>query len=214
MAEISYIFHQKSLGDYIYEGVSLEELENLTKKRSWTVEDARANNNNALRLGMGTGIALGRNRFEAVKWLANKFNLTIEDARTDDNEALRWGMVNGQLEAIQWLVDYFGLTVEDVRANYNELLGDGIKSGQLACVKWLVNKFNLTVDDVQHSGQNSALLNGVRNNHFKTVGWLIWWFGMDDYFGEMQITDEKRNSIREELTKLRPGLIKAAVKSD
>merc|ERR1711991_127836 len=72
-----------------------------------TAEDARAENNFALRESCQNG------HLSVVKYLKEEFGLTKEDAQADDNYALRESGGFGHFAVIKYLKENFGLTRED-----------------------------------------------------------------------------------------------------
>ena len=101
------------------------------------VEDARSDNNYALRLSCTKG------HLHVAKWLTSHFNLTSEDARSFDNHALRYSCEGGYLNVVKWLIERFELTVEDVRACNNYALTWSCKSGHLDVAKWLKERVGM-----------------------------------------------------------------------
>lgn len=107
-----------SIADYVYNGTSVDELERLRKKLGWTILDARALNNGALRIAVMNG------QLECAKWLVYKFDLEAEDARADGNWALQLTVIYNQFECAAWLVfqfeldeDFEKLKIKDIERN-------------------------------------------------------------------------------------------------
>lgn len=194
-----------TLAHYIHEKTPLNELKRLYTLEGWTVKDIRSidpKNLTALCNGMING------QLDIVKWLVHQFGMTIEDVRADHNVALQAGIGNGQLECVKWLVSNFRLTVEDVRQkglfDQNTLFW-AIQNNQLESAKWLVNYFGLTVEDARNS------LPQGKYNDFETIAWIIFWFGLDENLETLDIDNEDRDGIKEELYKLRcQRMIKAS----
>jgi len=121
----------------------LDALKWLTSYFGLTVEDARLNNNKALRWAARNG------HLDMCQWLATHFQLTTKDAQSSENYALRWAARCGHLGMCQWLVSYFGLTAEDARSCDNFALRWAAKNNHLGMCKWLATHFQLTTKDAR-----------------------------------------------------------------
>lgn len=103
-----------------------------------------------------------------------------------------------------------GWTVCDAKMFDNEALRHGIGNGHLESVKWLTRQFDLTIEDVR-AKSCTVLQIGITYDQWESVGWLIWYFGLEEDLNELEINDTERKQVEEELAKLRPRLTKAAV---
>lgn len=108
-----------------------------------TAQDARANNNFALRKAAENG------HVEVLTCLHDAFGLSADDAQADGNYALRMAAYNGHLEVLEYLHDTFGLTADDARDNNNWALRLAAKNGHLEVLKYLHDAFGLTADDAE-----------------------------------------------------------------
>lgn len=84
-------------------------LQFLDNKFTLSVDNARANNNEALRDCAAAG------HVEVLKYLHERFGLNRNDARAKHNEALRVAAENGHLDTVQYLHTAFRLAPRDVR---------------------------------------------------------------------------------------------------
>jgi hypothetical protein len=93
------IGYGKKQGEYTW-----TELNAICEEKGWTIEDAHACKNYALRRGIRNG------NHASVEWMVNRFpGFTIDDARTCGNSALLWGIVEEHYTSVAWLVWYFGM---------------------------------------------------------------------------------------------------------
>ena len=71
----------------------------LTSTFDLTADDARSNNNWAIRGAIGNG------HLEVVQWLISTFNLTVDDVQS--NIVIQNAIKNGYLQVIEWLINTF-----------------------------------------------------------------------------------------------------------
>lgn len=156
--------------------------------------------------------AMWWDRLEFMEWIVNYFGLSVEDKYSHCRfmSALTNGVSTGNLECVKWLVKRFNLGVNNV---HSYVFQRGIEKGKLETVRWVVEYLNVPAKDVHIENKwfISGLKVGIKEKKWEGVGWLIWWFGLDEDFEGLKITDEQRTHVQSELTKLRPRLVKAAV---
>ena len=108
-----------------------------------TVDDARASNNEALRLACVYG------NVEVVRELRLGFKLTAEDARVMDNCPLRGACHYGHVGVVRELRLGYGLTAYDARVRDNEALCLACWHGHNEVVRELHEGYGLTVDETR-----------------------------------------------------------------
>ena len=143
------LFYAAELGDMT--------LLNLLKKET-LINDARANNNYALRWAARNG------HVDVLRFLKDNFDLTDEDARTWNNYALRMAAYNGHLVVLCFLKNDFGLTADDARADDKDALRLAAEYGHVEVLRVLNNEFGLTADDAR-ADNNWALKKAAGNGH-------------------------------------------------
>ena len=119
----------------------LDILRFMHKELNFTANDARWNNNWALRE------ACMNKHLGVVKYLHTGFGLTVEDAREVNNAALGWSGLNGDLELMKYLRKGYGLNTNDARKSNNKILRRACSSGNLEIARYLRDGFFLTEED-------------------------------------------------------------------
>jgi hypothetical protein len=163
----------------------------LTERFGLTVDDVRANDNDALRFAVING------HLEVCQWLTEKFGLTADDvrgtnakypaihvlSRADDMpmwstaHALCTAAITGHLAVCQWLTEKFGLTAADARANSNLAFRWAAEEGRLEVCQWLTETFHLTAADACANG-NDAFRRAAGEGHLEVCQWLTEKFGL------------------------------------
>ena len=128
-----------------------------------TVADARAHDNEALRL------SLARGHVVAATWLADRFGLTAADARAHDNEALRLSLVRGHVAAATWLADRFGLTAADARAHDNEVPRLSLARCNADVAAWPVDRFDPTARSAESIDNHATIATRLVDAHNSRV---------------------------------------------
>ena len=151
----------------------LETVKYLRKEFGLTTDDARNQDNYALRWACANG------HLKIVRYLKKEFGLTAKDVRAGDNYALRWSCRNNHLSIVKYLKEKFSLTAKDARASNNFGLRWACENCHLNVVKYLREGFGLTTEDAT-----------------RTLGhYACRWIGEDNYLGIVNYLIEEFNLI-------------------
>lgn len=184
----------------------IAKLDKLVNRFSLTIDDIRANDNQALRtvstsghvnvlnylkekFGLTANDARANNNelirlssangyIDVLEYLKEKFGLTINDVRTDDNGALRFAAMNDHVDTVEYLKEEFGLTANDARSDNNDALRWVSVGGHVDVLRYLREGFGLTADDARVYN-NYALRMAARNGHVDILRYLREGFGLN-----------------------------------
>jgi antitoxin component HigA of HigAB toxin-antitoxin module len=127
-------------------------------RRGFTIADARANDNLALRLAAANGHA------RVLRILHDVYRLNTADARANDNNALQLAARQGHVGVLQILHERYGLTTDDARANDNNALQLAAENGHSRVLQILHERYGLTTADAR-ANENNALQSAAANGH-------------------------------------------------
>jgi ankyrin repeat protein len=160
-----------------------------------TIEDIRANNNEALKNAIRCGhlkvveffIEQGLTSEDVItdstiissmavtdsnvlSFLLSLYKFTPDYLRAYDNYAIKTASYIGSFENVKLLISH-GLTLDDIRSNNNVALKNAALIGDDSMIKLLIEQ-GLTIEDVR-SFDNKALKNAIRCGNIENVKLLI-----------------------------------------